>query len=140
MAGAYDHMSDLQEALTNYGISWRDYTQSGDNKFNPGESNGYLSVIVEIGGLDLNIQFTKRRIFSINVIFTKRTNLSAELKTIKQKPREDYYALGEQKNNGRYAWFIHDNKIRKEINKNGFTSLLDWLRNLQKDLAPNSLT
>lgn len=135
MSGAYDRMSDLQEALSNAGISWRDYTQPGDNAFHPGESNGYLSVIVEIGGLDLNVQFTKKRIFSINVIFTQRSKLSEELRVIKQKPREDYYALGDKKNNGRYAWFIHDKKIRNGINENGITSLLDWLHDLQKHLA-----
>lgn len=139
-AGAYDHMSDLQHALTEAGISWRDYTQPGDNTFHPGESNGYLSVIVEIGGLDLNVQFTKSRLLSINVIFTKRTELSAELKTIKQKSRDDYYALGEKKKNGKYAWFMQDDKIRGEINKNGFTGLLTWLNEFNMHFNPTCIT
>jgi hypothetical protein len=139
-AGAYDHMSDLQQALTKAGISWRDYTHPGDNSFHPGESNGYLSLIIEIGGLDLNVQFTKRLILSINVIFTKRTELSAELKTINHKSRDHSYALGEKKNKGRYAWFIQENKIKKQINKDGFTGLLHWLNDLQKHLKPTQTT
>lgn len=107
-AGAYDCLSDLQQALTAGGISWRDYTLPGDTAFHPGESNGYLSVIVEIGGLDLNIQFTKTQSLSVNVIFTERTQAAiAHLDTLSRALGDDY-AIGEKKKGGMYAWFHAD--------------------------------
>jgi hypothetical protein len=107
-AGAYDCLSDLQQALSVGGIRWRDYTLPGDGAFHPGESNGYLSVIAEIGGLDLNIQFTKTLSLSVNVIFTERTLAAmTQLDKLAQALGDDY-AIGDRKKGGSYAWFRGD--------------------------------
>lgn len=128
-AGAYDCLADLQQALTAGGVHWRDYTLPGDAAFHPGESNGYLSVIAEIGGLDLNIQFTKALVLSVNVIFTERTLAAQDELDILVQQLGDDYEIGEKKKGGTYAWFRCDPRFPAKTG--GIAEMVALMQQLQ---------
>ncbi len=131
-AGAYDCLSELQQALTAGGVRWRDYTHAGDATFHPGESNGYLSVIAEIGGLDLNIQFTKTLVLSVNVIFTERTLAALDELDILVQQLGDDYKIGEKKKGGTYAWFLCDPRFPAKTG--GIAEMVELMQQLQSTI------
>ncbi len=128
-AGAYDCLSDLQNALTAAGIPWRDYTLPGDAAFHPGESNGYLSVIAEIVGLDLNIQFTKTLSLTVNVIFTERTQAALDQLDILADHLGDDYELSERRNRGKYAWFRYVPRL--PVQEGGIAEMVEMMYQFQ---------
>lgn len=101
-AGAYDKLADLQEALTQNGFIWREFDEPDDRHFHPGESNGYLAVIVSIGGADFNVQFTKSLKFSIQYIYTK--DPSENEKALTNLKEKKGVTLGDEKAGRKYSW------------------------------------
>lgn len=136
-AFAYEHLSALQQALTDANISWRDYTQPGDSAFHPGESNGYLSVIVEIGGLDLNVQFSKTKKLSTYVIFTNRTRQSSELDHLKDDHCQ--YRIGEEKKDGAYARFMLEQNDNQTNSNEDISGMVKWLLQFHRYLIHANL-
>jgi hypothetical protein len=70
---AYDFLDEIRMELTGKGFNWRDYGTAEDMRFHPGEANGYLALIVQIGTIDLNIQFRATKKISIQLIYTEQT-------------------------------------------------------------------
>lgn len=102
--GAYEFLSVVKDKLTEAKFTWRDYAAQPDRRFHPGESNGYLAVILRIGAIDLKIQFTARLQIKIQVIWTessKSTNAKDQLEQIKSKLG---VTLSEPKDGDKYSW------------------------------------
>lgn len=82
-ADVYSLMGEIESALQAEGFRVRDFSLREDRAFDPGESNGCLARIVEVGDIDLAISITKRRRPSISVLTTTRTRLaSAQLERL----------------------------------------------------------
>jgi len=73
-AGAYEYLEEIKKALTRHKFNWREFETPEDMRFHPGESNGYIAVIVRIGNLDIRVQTTASRKPSIQLIFTEATD------------------------------------------------------------------
>lgn len=103
--GAYDTLAELKNTLTDQGFSWRDFTEPSDRRFHPGESNGFLAVIVRIGQIDFNIQFTKSLKFSLQFLYTqnpqKNPILREQLQLLSDRLN---LQLGPPKAHNKYSW------------------------------------
>lgn len=101
-SGAYDFLDEIRVELTGKKFNWRDYETAEDMKFHPGESNGYLAMIVQIGTLDLNIQFRAAKNISIQLIYTEQTKKG----TADQARLLTYLRMGnfKPKAGEKYAW------------------------------------
>ena len=129
-AGAYDTLAELQQILTENAFLWRDFDNPGDQYFHPGESNGYLAVIVNIGGIDFNVQFTKRLKFSIQYIYTQDPNDNENaLNNLKDKIGLE---LDEAKAGRKYSWLKPDEKYR---NIRDIPSLLTVLKSFREAMV-----
>ena len=129
-AGAYDTLAELQQILTENAFLWRDFVRPGDQYFHPGESNGYLAVIVNIGGIDFNVQFTKRLKFSIQYIYTQDPNDNENaLNNLKDKIGLE---LDEAKAGRKYSWLKPDEKYR---NIRDIPSLLTVLKSFREAMV-----
>lgn len=128
-AGAYDLLSELQNKLTDERFRWRSFDQPGDMRFHPSESNGYLAVIVTIGPLDFDVQFTKAKVFSVQFIYTKNPSRDEEvsdaLKSLKEKLN---LTLGTPKAGYKYSWFEPESAYREIDGLNDLLRRLDSLR------------
>lgn len=125
-AGAYDTLAELQQILTENAFLWRDFDMPGDQYFHPGESNGYLAVIVNIGGIDFNVQFTKRLKFSIQYIYTRDPNDNENaLNNLKDKIGLE---LDEAKAGRKYSWLKPDKKYRNIPDIPSLLKVLESLR------------
>jgi len=103
-AGAYEFLSVVKDKLTEAKFTWRDFTAQPDRRFHPGESNGYLAVILRIGAIDLNIQFTAGLQIKIQVIWTESSK-SATAKDQLEKIKVKLGAtLSEPKAEDKYSW------------------------------------
>ena len=106
-AGAYDKLEELQAACSRRGLAWRDFSDKADRRFHPGESNGYLAVIVRIGQIDLSVSFTKSLTLAVLVIMTEASKsplAQANLARLHASLGPDF-KLGPTKKNGTYADF-----------------------------------
>lgn len=101
-SGAYEFLIELRQILTAHRFKCRNFETAEDMRFHPSESNGYLAVIVEIGMLDLNVQFTASLKISIQLIYTQRTEKGESDK----KKLLTYLGMGEfePKADRKYAW------------------------------------
>ena len=120
-ARAFDKLSELQDSLTRHGFNWRNFTEPGDKYFHPGVSNGYLALIVRIGAVDFNVQFTKKIIFSIQLIYTPIRPKSFEdaqslaLARLPQIQRDRLgIALGDPKAGNKYSWILPEDRYKFE--------------------------
>jgi hypothetical protein len=125
-AHTYDFLSDLQDSLTNLGFNWRNFTKSGDKRFHPGESNGYLATIVKIGPIDFNLQFTKSKEISIQYLFTRSPEEEDVGEALRRLEVACGVKLGSPKANMKYAWLEPLEKYNK------ISSLLDRLEQFKK--------
>ena len=106
-AGAYDKLEELQTACSRLGLAWRDFSDKADRRFHPGESNGYLAVIVRIGQIDLSVSFTKSLTLAVLVIMTEASRSAqahSSLARLHARLGPDF-KLGPSKKNGTYADF-----------------------------------
>jgi hypothetical protein len=71
-AGTYEYLEEIREALTDKNLKWRDF-ETQDMRFHPGESNGYLAIIVRVGSLDLLIQKSATKGPAVVLIYTEST-------------------------------------------------------------------
>ena len=125
-ASAYDTLAELQQILTENRFVWRDFNEPGDRYFHPGESNGYLAVIVNIGGIDFNVQFTKKLKFSIQYIYTKDPSENEQpLKNLQEKLD---LVLGKAKAGRKYSWLKPDKKYRNIPDIPSLLKVLESLR------------
>ena len=125
-ASAYDTLAELQQILTENEFVWRDFNEPGDRYFHPGESNGYLAVIVNIGGIDFNVQFTKKLKFSIQYIYTKDPSENEQpLKNLQEKLD---LVLGKAKAGRKYSWLKPDKKYRNIPDIPSLLKVLESLR------------
>jgi hypothetical protein len=120
-ARAFDKLAELQNSLTKHGFNWRNFTEPGDKYFHPGVSNGYLALIVRIGAVDFNVQFTKKKIFSIQFIYTPTRPKSFEeaqslaLARLPQIQRDRLgIALGDPKADNKYSWILPEARFKFE--------------------------
>lgn len=125
-AGAYDKLAELQQILTENEFAWRPFNEPGDRYFHPGESNGYLAVIVNIGGIDFNVQFTKKLKFSIQYIYTKDPGENEQALTNLQTALG--LELDEAKAGRKYSWLKPHDKYRDIGNISSLISVLNSLR------------
>lgn len=125
-ASAYDTLAELQQVLTENGFVWRDFNEPGDRYFHPGESNGYLAVIINIGGIDFNVQFTKKLKFSIHYIYTKDPGENEQ--ALKNLQEELGLALGKAKAGRKYSWLQPDKKYRNIPDISSLLKVLESLR------------
>lgn len=131
-AGAYELLAELHNALTESGFNWRNFTNQGDKYFHPGESNGYLAVIVRIGEIDFNVQFTKKKTFSIQFIYTPikpkniigANNLALERLTQVQRASLKI-SLGKPKAGNKYSWILPEGRFK-------FTSIKGLIAELRE--------
>lgn len=136
-AKAYDLLGELQDALTDRLFNWRNFSEPGDKRFHPSESNGYLAVIVRIGPLDFNVQFTKAKIFSVQFIYTKLPEKNPEVKAALNKLESQLHLqLGAPKATQKYSWFEPYNSYRGIRQMHGPTGLLEKLEQLRAVLEP----
>jgi len=106
-AGAYDKLEELQLACSRLGLAWRDFSNQADRRFHPGESNGYLAVIVRIGQIDFRVSFTKSLSLAVKVLMTESSQSAqaqANLAKVHANLGADF-KLGPAKNKGAYADF-----------------------------------
>ncbi len=123
-ARAFDELAELQDSLTSHGFNWRNFTEPGDKYFHPGVSNGYLALIVRIGAVDFNVQFTKKKIFSIQFIYTPIRPKSFEeaqrlaLDRLPQSQRDRLnIVLGKPTAGNKYSWILPKDRFQfKSIN------------------------
>ena len=106
-AGAYDRLEALRAMCSHLGLAWRDFSDQADRRFHPGESNGYLAVIVRIGQIDLSVSFTKSLTLAVLVIMTEATKSAQAQATLArlQASLGPDFKLGPTKKNGTYADF-----------------------------------
>ena len=106
-AGAYDKLEALRAMCSRLGLAWRDFSDPADRRFHPGESNGYLAVIVRIGQIDLSVSFTKSLTLAVLVIMTEATKSAQAQATLArlQASLGSDFKLGPTKKNGTYADF-----------------------------------
>lgn len=136
-AGAYDFLSEIQDELTKNKFNWRNFTERGDKSFHPRESNGYLATIITMRGIDFNLQFTKRKIISLQVIYTKRTKEKLGKNVVGNLEREPYklsenIEIGTAKADFKYSW-ITINNIKSE--HDSIQSALHGLRVIDENIA-----
>ena len=138
-ARAFDFLSELQDALTANNFNWRNFTEQGDKYFHPGVSNGYLAVIVRIGTVDFNIQFTKRLVFSLQFIYTPdrpHTREQAELRALERLPQDIrdrlQISLGEPKAGNKYSWVLPQQRFQFD----SIVSLIAALTELKSVIEP----
>lgn len=136
-AGAYDLLGELQDALTDRHFNWRSFSEPGDKRFHPSESNGYLAVIVSIGPLDFNVQFTQSKIFSVQFIYTKLPEKNPEVQAALNKLENQLHLkLGAPKATQKYSWFEPYNSYRGIRGMQGPEGLLEKLEQLRAVLEP----
>lgn len=126
--GAYDLLTSLRDELTANRFDWRDFQAPEDRRFHPGESNGYLATIVRIATLDLNVQFTQAKIFSIQLIHTdssKRPESSAHLRQLSEQL---HLSPGAPKAGDKYSW------LEPRINYDSIRALIARLRQIRAAL------
>ena len=129
-AHAYDKLAELQQILTDDEFAWRAFNEPGDRYFHPGESNGYLAVIVNIGGIDFNVQFTKNLKFSIQYIYTKDPGENKQALTNLQTALG--LELDEAKAGRKYSWLKPHTKYR---NIQDIPSLICVLKSLREKVG-----
>jgi hypothetical protein len=77
--GAFDLLAQAISALQVANFHVREFDNSDDRPYHPGESNGWLGFIVEIEGIDFIVSFSKTKILSICLGTTQATRNSSEL-------------------------------------------------------------
>ncbi|QXC32227.1 GIY-YIG nuclease family protein [Aeromonas sp. FDAARGOS 1409] len=71
--GAYDFMTKISQRLENAGFAVRKFTEQEDRPYAPGESNGWLGLLVRIDGVDFIVMMSKTCLPSITVATTAST-------------------------------------------------------------------
>jgi len=139
-AGAFDTLAELQNSLTTHGFNWRNFTEPGDKYFHPGVSNGYLALIVRIGAVDFNVQFTKKKIFSIQLIYTPTRPKSFDeaqslaLARLPQIQRDRLsIALGDPKADNKYSWILPEDRFKFESIDTLIAELARFKRVIESD-------
>jgi hypothetical protein len=69
-AGAYDYLNDLAAALKSAGFAVRDFSDAPDRPYHPGESNGWLGLLVRIQNVDFIVYFSKAKQPKIKIATT----------------------------------------------------------------------
>ncbi len=131
-AGAYDFLSDLQNNLTGRDFSWRDFSEEGDMRHHPTESNGYLAVIVRIKGLDFNLQFRKSKKIRLQIIYTETTKMKLGEVAIEKLAKKPYamsnIEIEPMCDDYKYSWI---NIKNEEKYKNKYKTIDDALGTLE---------
>lgn len=124
-ANAYDWLSILQDELTSNNFDWRDFSAPGERRFHPSESNGYLAVIIRIGTIDFNVQFTATKRMSIQVIYTESSKSQSSLVQLKRIKSKLGLFLSPSKANEKYSW------LEEKVTYKDFSSLIKRLKELR---------
>jgi hypothetical protein len=78
-AHAYELIQDIGAAIRDAGFRVSEFDTPSLSPYDPGESNGYLGVLVRTGGLDVIVAFTKQKIPSMSVATTRETRERAAI-------------------------------------------------------------
>ncbi len=128
-SGAYELLALLKQSLSSNGFTWRDFHGTADRRFHPGESNGYLAIIVRIGHVDFNIQFTKALEISIQLIHTESTKLKVSKDELYKLCTKIGIKIGEPKKHGNYSWLEPRKKFKINLSDKSLmlSALIDEL-------------
>jgi uncharacterized protein (DUF1330 family) len=95
-AGAYDLLQRIRQQLSNRGYTPRDFSRgTPDRPFDPGESNGWLGLIVPIHGIDFMVSFSatcKPAVSIANTPATRNDIAYAGLARIEAKKGPKFHA------------------------------------------------
>ena len=78
-AGAYDYHEQLRAALVSDGFAVSDFSALEHRAYHPGESNGWLSLLVTIRGIDFVVIFSKTMKPTIRLATTLSTRKARQL-------------------------------------------------------------
>ncbi len=138
-SNAFDTLAELQDSLTSNGFNWRNFTEPGDKYFHPGVSNGYLALIVRLGTVDFNIQFTKMKKFSIQFIYTPsrpRSIVEAHNRALERLPQglrdRLNISLSEPKAGNKYSWIVPEDRFKFQ----SIEALIVGLQELKAAIEP----
>ena len=137
-AKAYDWLESLQKELTDHSFNWRDYSAPNDRRFNPSESNGFLGVIVRIGAIDFNVQFTATINFVIQFIYTQSRqdpDVARDLEALESSQLQLKLGVGKGSKNPekfKYSWFEPRHSYKTLEN------LIETLKTMRSILEPSS--
>ena len=125
---AYEFLEQLKADLSLEGFEWRAFSLPGDMKFHPGESNGYLAVLVRINSVDFNIQFTKKKSISIQVVYTESTKTKIAIDFLNKMTNQLNISIGPINVGDKYSWLL-PRKQFDEIEE--LIEFLNSIRNLE---------
>lgn len=118
-AGAYKLLDRIREQLSIRGFVWRDFLAgTPDRPYDPGESNGWLGVIVHIQGIDFLVGFSKScrpGVGIANTVATRNRKAYDGLARIEAVMGAEFH-VGPPKNTkdkgeGRYRDFQHAQRV-----------------------------
>lgn len=121
-AGAYDLLQRIRQHLSEHGFALRDFLPgTPDSPFDPGQSNGWLGLIVSVHGIDFMVSFSKTCRPAVSIANTPGTRnvvayaclaqIEAEMgpefhagppKNIRVKGEGRYRDFGRQNSNGEF--------------------------------------
>ena len=96
-ADAYGFLESLKTDLSSNNFKWSDFSTKEYCPFNPGKSNGYLGLIVNLNGIDFIISFTKTLRLSIGIANTSETQ--KKLESLYSLSSPSLFTISEPKNN-----------------------------------------
>jgi hypothetical protein len=83
-AGAYDFLGQLQTRLIEKNFEFDDFSLKENKPFHPGESNGYLGLIVSISGVAFLVSFSKTCSLKLTIANTPSTRNDNRLKKLRK--------------------------------------------------------
>jgi len=111
--GAYALLELIQNRLITEGFQIRDFSAKEDKPFAPGESNGWLGLIVRIKHLDFIVGFSKSCLPAISIAntdFSRSSAAHAQLELIYTSKGQNFFAREPKNRNvkgqGRYRDFV----------------------------------
>jgi hypothetical protein len=129
-AGAFEFLENLQLALSRNHFEWRDFDQRGDSRFHPGKSNGYLAVIVRIGTIDFNLQFTKSKQISVQLIYTTSTESHTSQDSLELLAEHLQITVGPPKAHRKYSWLFPQHRF------DSIASCIEYMQSIRNVIAP----
>ena len=131
--GAYALLDLIQNRLTTEGFQVRDFSAKGDKPFAPGESNGWLGLMVRIKHVDFIVGFSKSCVPAISIANTdwsRSPEAHAQLDIIYKSKGQSFFAREPKnlnvKGQGRYRDFVVKPKFSQSTLDAMFTLLNEF--------------
>jgi len=131
--GAYALLDLIQDRLTTEGFQVRDFSAKEDKPFAPGESNGWLGLMVRIKNVDFIVGFSKSCVPAISIANTDRSRSSeahAQIDLIYKSKGQNFFAREPKnlnvKGQGRYRDFVVKPKFSQSTLDAMFTLLNEF--------------